>query len=157
MKLPLVPKLLERRFCRCCQNQLPSKKRRLGATARRRPRYRQNHRKSPLDRRTGLGRVDATKGHYDDALAKGNIVHLLATESTGALSPDVIRLLRELAKTAQGTSGHDSTVYGLSRASPKSFFPHHLAAISSAIVCADARSIRNHAASLATQLSHGMI
>ena len=48
-------------------------------------------------------------------------------------------------------------VYGLSRASPKSFFPHHLAAISSAIVCADARSIRNHAASLATQLSHGMI
>ena len=85
------------------------------------------------------------------------IVHLLATESTGALSPDVIRLLRELAKTAQGTSGHDSTVYGLSRASPKSFFPHHLAAISSAIVCADARSIRNHAASLATQLSHGMI
>jgi len=42
-------------------------------------------------------------------------------------------------------------------ASPKSFFPHHLAAISSAIVCADARSIRNHAASLATQLSHGMI
>ena len=77
----------------------------------------------------------------DDALAKGNIVHLLATESTGALSPDVIRLLRELAKTAQGTSGHDSTVYGLSRASPKSFFPHHLAAISSAIVCADARSM----------------
>ena len=86
-----------------------------------------------------------------------HIVHLLATESTGALSPDVIRLLRELAKTAQGTSGHDSTVYGLSRASPKSFFPHHLAAISSAIVCADARSIRNHAASLATQLSRGMI
>ena len=111
----------------------------------------------PLDRRTGQGRVDASPGHYDDALAKGNIVHLLATESTGALSPDVIRLLRELAKTAQGTSGHDSTVYGLSRASPKSFFPHHLAAISSAIVCADARSIRNHAASLATQLSHGMI
>ena len=103
------------------------------------------------------GRVDATPGHYDDALTKGNIVHLLATESTGALSPDVIRLLRELAKTAQGTSGHDSTVYGLSRASPKSFFPHHLAAISSAIVCADARSIRNHAASLATQLSYGMI
>jgi hypothetical protein len=78
----------------------------------------------PLDRRTGQGRVDATPGHYHDALAKGNTVHLLATESTGALSSNVIRLLRELAKTAQGTSGHDSTVYGLSRASPKSFFPH---------------------------------
>jgi len=25
----------------------------------------------PLDRRTGLGRVDATPGHYRDALAKG--------------------------------------------------------------------------------------
>ena len=111
----------------------------------------------PLDRRTGEGRVHARDGDYADALKKGHRVHLLVSESTGALSPDVIRLLRELAKTAQGTSGHDSTVYGLSRASPKSFFPHHLAAISSAIVCADARSIRNHAASLATQLSHGMI
>ena len=80
----------------------------------------------PLDRRTGLGRVDETKGHYDDALAKGNIVHLLATESTGALSPDVIRLPRELAKIAQGTSGHDSTVYGLSRASPKSLSLIHI-------------------------------
>ena len=111
----------------------------------------------PLDRRTGQGRVAAAPGHYHDALSKGNIVHLLASESTGALSPDVIRLLRELAKTARGTDGHDSTVYGLSRASPKSFFPHHLAAISSAIVRADACSVRNHAASLAVQLSHGMI
>ena len=53
--------------------------------------------------------------------------------------------------------GRPKHASGLSRASPKSFFPHHLAAISSAIVCADARSIRNHAASLATQLSYGMI
>ena len=75
------------------------------------------------------------------ALAKGNIVHLLATESTGALSPDVIRLLRELAKTAQGTSGHDSTVYGLSRASPKSFFPHHLAAISWPLLSVPTRAL----------------
>jgi hypothetical protein len=40
---------------------------------------------------------------------------------------------------------------------PQSFFPHHLAAISSAIVRADALSIRNNAASLAFQLSHGII
>ena len=111
----------------------------------------------PLDRRTGVGRVDATAGHYSDALAKGNLVHLLATESTGALSPAVILLLKELAKAAQGTDGVDSTVYGLGRASPQSFFPHHLAAISSSIVRADALSIRNHAASLAFQLSHGII
>ena len=51
----------------------------------------------PLDRRTGEGRVDATPGHYRDALAKGNIVHQLATESTGALSPPVILLLKTLA------------------------------------------------------------
>ena len=111
----------------------------------------------PLDRRTGLGRVDATPGHYRDALAKGNIVHLLATESTGALSRPVILLLKTLAKATQGTAGHDSTQYGLGRASPQSFFPHHLAAISSAIVRADALSIRNNAASLAFQLSHGII
>ena len=41
--------------------------------------------------------------------------------------------------------------------SPHSVFPHHLAAISSAIVRADALCIRNNAASLASQLSHGII
>jgi hypothetical protein len=41
---------------------------------------------------------------------------------TGALSPAVILLLKELAKAAQGTDGVDSTVYGLGRASPQSFF-----------------------------------
>ena len=40
----------------------------------------------PLDRRTGVGRVDATPGDYHDALAKRNLVHLLAIESTGTLS-----------------------------------------------------------------------
>ena len=69
----------------------------------------------------------------------------------------VIRLLKALAKTAQGTTGQDSTQYGLGRASPQSFYPHHLAAISSAIVRADALTIRNHAASLAFLLSHGII
>jgi hypothetical protein len=86
-----------------------------------------------------------------------NIVHLLATESTGALSHPVILLLKTPAKGTQGTAGHDSTQYGLGRASPQSFFPHHLAAISSAIVRADALSIRNNAASLAFQPSHGII
>ena len=42
---------------------------------------------------------------------------------TGALSPAVILLLKELTKAAQGTDGVDSTVYGLGRASPQSFFP----------------------------------
>ena len=50
--------------------------------------------------------------------------------------------------------GHDSTVYGTGRASPKSFYTHHVAAISSAIVRADALLVRNAAASLAFQLAH---
>ena len=41
-------------------------------------------RRPTLPRRTGQGRVDAKPGDYSDAVAKGNSVHLLATESTGA-------------------------------------------------------------------------
>ena len=61
------------------------------------------------------------------------------------------------AKSTQTAEGHDSTVYGTSRASPRSFFPHHLAAISSSIVLADALAVRNRAASLAYSLTHGII
>ena len=111
---------------------------------------------APLDRRTGVGRVDAAPGDYRDALEKGNLVHLLASESTGALSPAVILLLKALAKSTQEVQGHDSTPYGLGRASPQSFFPHHLAAVSSAIVRADALAIRNNAAALAFSLAHGI-
>ena len=122
----------------------------LGANRRRSPWLGKTGRPTdpPLDRRTGEGRVDATPGHYRDALAKGNIVHQLATESTGALSPPVILLLKTLAKATQGATGHDSTQHGLGRASPQSFYPHYLAAIPSVIDCADALTIRNHAASL---------
>ena len=51
----------------------------LGANRRRSPWLGKTGRPTdpPLDRRTGEGRVDATPGHYRDALAKGNIVHHL--------------------------------------------------------------------------------
>ena len=50
---------------------------------------------------------------------------------------------------ARGLPGiHDTTVYGTSRAAPRSFFPHHLAAISSAIVIEDALALVNHGANL---------
>ena len=39
----------------------------------------------PLDRRTGIGRVAAHNGDYADAICKGTAIHLLATESSGAL------------------------------------------------------------------------
>ena len=90
-----------------------------------------------------------------DAFAKGNIAHLLASETTGALTPEVIRLLHALDKSTKDAQGHDSAQYGLGRASPQSFFSHHLAAVSCAIVRADALTIRNHAASLAVALAHG--
>ena len=86
----------------------------------------------------------------------GSHVHLLATESTGALSRGVTTLLSALAKSTRGPDGHDSTVYGTGRASPKSFYTHHLAAISSAIVRADALTLRNAAASLAFALTHAL-
>lgn len=110
-----------------------------------------------LNRRTGEGRVDAHAGDYADAIAKGHLVHLLATESTGALSRGVTSLLSMLAKSVRGPDGHDSTAYGTGRASPKSFYMHHLAAISSAIVRADALTLRNAAASLAFTLAHSLV
>ena len=82
---------------------------------------------------------------------------MLCSENTGALTPAVIRLLHVLDKSAKDPQGHDSTQFGLGRASPQSFFQHHLAAVSCAIVRADALTIRNHAASLAVALAHGLV
>ena len=101
-------------------------------------------------------RVNEEPGHYTDALSKGHNVYLLATESSGALSPALVKMLRCLAKSTLDPDGHDSTPYGTGRASPKSFYPHHVAAISSAIVCADAHAISNKAASMAFELTHGL-
>ena len=109
-----------------------------------------------FNRRTGVGRVNSERGDYSDAKSKGNIVNLLATEFTGALSHTVIKLMHALAKSTITPEGHDSTVYGTGRASPRSFFPHHVAAVSSAIVLADALVLRNRAASLVFTLAHGL-
>ena len=84
----------------------------------------------------------ARPGRLPDAFTKGNITHLLASETTGALTPEVIRLLHVLDKSTNDAQGHDSTHYGLGRASPQSFFQHYLAAASCAIVRADALTIR---------------
>jgi hypothetical protein len=51
------------------------------------------------------------------------------------------KFLRALAAAARAPSAQDSTVYGLPRASPRRHYPHHLSAISSAIVTADARIV----------------
>ena len=111
----------------------------------------------PLNRRTGVGRVDPKPGDYADARRATS--YTCSALRARALTPEVIRLLHVLDKSAGAADpqGHDSTQYGLGRASPQSFFQHNLAAVSCAIVRADALTIRNHAASLAVSLAHGLM
>ena len=63
---------------------------------------------------------------------------LFNTETSGAVGPRGIRLLGQLAKDVQRKGAVDGNFYGTSRASTRSFFPHHLGAIASSIVRADA-------------------
>ena len=65
------------------------------------------------------------------------------------MSAGVVRLLRSLAAAAKRPEVQDTTIYGAGRASPKTFYRHHLAAISSAIARADAQTILRHATDLA--------
>ena len=69
-------------------------------------------------------------------------------------SVDALRRRRPSPKVQPGT--HDATVYGTSRASPHCFYAHHVAAISSAIVHANALILLNAAASMSFKLSVGL-
>ena len=91
---------------------------------------------------------------HSDALSKRYAVQLFITESTGALSRRAVQLLGALARKARAPGTQDKTAYGRSRSSTKSFFRHHLAAISSAIVYQDAVLIANAAATIAFQGAH---
>ena len=107
--------------------------------------------------RQGEGWVCATTDHdYADALGRGTPCTLLVTETTGALSPNTVRMLLELAKQAKAPTTHDSTIYGTSKTSPSTYLAHHLAAISSAIVFADATSVMHAAAVMSFRLSMGL-
>ena len=57
-----------------------------------------------------------------------------ACKLLGLLSPAVISLLKTMARSAKSVTGYDSTPYGQSRSSPRTFFAHHAAALSCAIV-----------------------
>ena len=112
----------------------------------------------PLNRETGEGFVLATEKHdYADALRRGNPVTLLVSETTGALSATFVHALRELAKHARAKTTHDSTRYGTARTSPRAFYVHHVAAISSAIVRADAITVQHAAAAMSFKLSIGIM
>jgi hypothetical protein len=107
------------------------------------------------DRATGQGRVVARQGNYAGALGKGHRVTLLATESTGALAPATARLLKRLAANVARGDAVDCTVYGSGKASPRDFLSHHTAALSSALVAADANNVLAAAAALDHRLVSG--
>ena len=107
----------------------------------------------------GTGWVRGTLDHdYADAQRRGHPVTLLVTETTGALSPTFDRALRALGKHARAPTTHDSTRYGLSRSSPRTFLAHHRAAtcISAAVVLADATTISLAAPAMSFKLTMGM-
>ena len=57
-----------------------------------------------FDHATGVGRVEAQKGRYADALRKGNKVFLLVTETLGGVNNTSLRFLTRLAHRAGADS-----------------------------------------------------
>ena len=86
-------------------------------------------------------------------------MHLLATESTGTLSPAVTLLLKRSPRLPYAQCPR--APYGLGRAPPPSFFFHVRTTSplspSPLSVPTPSLSIRNNAAALAFNLSHGII
>ena len=80
-------------------------------------------------------------------------MHLLVLEESGAMNGALVRLLRALSKGIGLPDVHDTTVYGTARASPTSFYTHHMAAISAAVVQANALLVLNRAAVENAQLT----
>ena len=65
-------------------------------------------------------------------------------------------MLRMLGRQARAPGSHDSTRYGVSKASPQTFYAHHVAAISAAIVLADAATVLEAAAVMSVRLARGL-
>ena len=87
----------------------------------------------PFDPATGHGRVAAVRGHYHHALlVKRNRVVVWLVESTGGIAPQPLARLRRLGRLAKIKGARDSTKYGLSRRSPRSYLTHHTQRISAA-------------------------
>ena len=80
----------------------------------------------------------------------------LTSESSGAIAADYAACLRALDKQSSLPETQDSTRYGTSLSSPQSFYQHHVAAISAAIVGADADTIANKARSLSFMIGAGI-
>ena len=68
---------------------------------------------------------------------------------------DPARLLKRLAANVARGDAVDCTVYGTGKASPRDFLSHHTAALSSALVAADANNVLAAAAALDHRLVSG--
>ena len=96
----------------------------------------------PLNHDTGRGFVPRTDGQYADALRKGNRVVTMIVESHGGITPHALSYVGYLSGRARSARARDSTVYGRSRTSPRSFYTHHLQRISLAAQLGNAKAIR---------------
>ena len=75
-------------------------------------------------------------------------------ESTGALFTVFALHLHLLGRLSTAPGTHDSTCYGTNRASTKSVYRHHCAAIANAVTVADAHTLLNAAAFMSFELTH---
>ena len=109
------------------------------------------------NRFNGAGHVKSTraKAQYSSARSKGHGVTLITTENSGAISNDFNNTLHHYGKLAAALGTTDSTVYGASRASTRSYYQHHVATIAAAIVFADVSTIHATAAHLSALLITG--
>ena len=82
-------------------------------------------------------------GDYEDALRnKKALVIPMILEAFGGISPHSLHFIRRLALRAKGARARDSTVYGGSSTSAKSFFVHHTQQLAAAAQVGDAKGIR---------------
>ena len=99
-------------------------------------------RDGPLDHSTGKGWVKHVEGDYPDRHAKGSRLDIILLESYGGASPHTRAIVRRYARHASAKGVTDRTKYGATRASPKSFYNHHMQRLVKAAVVGDAKNIR---------------
>jgi len=94
----------------------------------------------PFDHRTGKGWVKKHDGDYADARRKGSTVIPLIAETFGGICPQANAVLKTFHRLACTPNHRDATQYGINCVY-KSYYSHHLRAISTAINTGVARTI----------------
>ena len=78
------------------------------------------------------------------------------TETSGAVSATVDALYRRYDRISREPGTVDYTTYGASRASPTTFYRHHLAAHAAAVVFTDAATLVDDATTKSFWLARGV-